>query len=92
MGKLDIIFQRIISDENFASVFDVTPSKYPTIEIGKKAIHPQVRATAEILDELNKKINEQQSNMRVRNISGPVVIDDVEYQAIYRKIVSSLSK
>lgn len=92
MGRLDVIFQKIISDADFASAFNVAPNKYTTVDIGKKSLHPQVRAVAETLELLNKKINDVQSNMRIHNLSGPVIIDEAEFQAIYRKVVSALTK
>ena len=41
---------------------------------------------------LGKKIGEEESNMRIRNKVGPVVLNESDLQVIYRKIVASLSK
>ena len=92
MNKVDVIFLKIISDERLASTYDIEPSKYRSLDEGKRAINPHVRAIAEMVDQLNRKINEVKSDMRVRNKVGPVVLTDADFKPIYNKIVSSLSK
>ncbi len=92
MNKLDLIFTKVISDNVFAKNFDVDTSKYTSIEEGKRSLNPQVRAAAELVEMLGKKIGEEESNMRIRNKVGPVVLNESDLQVIYRKIVASLSK
>ena len=58
MNKSDNMFLKIISDERFASTFDVIPSKYKSLDEGKRALNPHVKAVAEMVDQLNKKIYE----------------------------------
>ncbi len=92
MSKVDNIFLKIISDERLISTFDIVPSKYRSLDDGKRALNPYVKAIAEIVDQLNKKISEAKSDMRIRNKVGPVVLDEVDFQPIYKKVLSILSK
>ena len=92
MDKLDLIFTKVISDNAFAKGFDIDASKYSNIEEGKRSLNPYVRAVAELVETLSKKIGEEESNMRIRNKVGPVVLNESDLQVIYRKIVASLSK
>ena len=45
----------------------------------------------ELIDQLNKKINDVKSDMRIRNKVGPVVLTDTDFNAIYKKVLSSCS-
>ena len=92
MEKVDNLFLKVINDERLIATYDIVPTKYACLEDGKKALHPQVRAIAEAISLLNKKINEVKSDMRIRNKVGPVDLDEADYQPIYKKIVSLLSK
>ena len=92
MNKLDLIFTKVISDNAFAKNFDIDASKYTSIEEGKRSLNPHVRAAAELVEMLSKKVGEEESNMRIRNKVGPVVLNESDQQVIYRKIVASLSK
>lgn len=92
MSKVDNVFLKIISDEQFANNFDITPSKYRSLDDGKRAINPHVKAVAEMVDQLNQKINNAKSEMRMRNKVGPVVLTDSDFKPIYNKVVSMLSK
>ncbi len=92
MSKVDNIFLKIISDERLISTFDIVPSKYRSLDDGKRALNPYVKAIAEIVDQLNKKISVAKSDMRIRNKVGPVVLDEVDFQPIYKKVLSILSK
>ena len=92
MNKVDNMFLKIISDERFASTFDVVPLKYRSLDEGKRALNPHVKAVAEMVDQLNKKINDVKSDMRIRNKVGPVVFTEADFKPIYNKAVSSLSK
>lgn len=92
MDKLDNLFIRIINDEQLVSSFDIDPSKYESLEDGKKSLNPQVRAIAEILSQLNKRINEVRADMNLRNKMGPVVLSETDFTPIYKKVVSSFSK
>lgn len=92
MNKVDNMFLKIISDERFASTFDVVPSKYRSLDDGKRALNPHVKAVAEMVDLLNKIINEVKSDMRIRNKVGPVMLTDSDFNSIYKKVLSTLSK
>lgn len=92
MNKVDNMFLKIISDERMASTFDIVPSKYRDLGDGRRALNPQIKAIAELIDQLNKKISDVKSDMRIRNKVGPVVLTDADFKPIYNKIVSILSK
>lgn len=92
MNKVDNMFLKIISDKRLADAFDFDPSSYRSLDEGKRAVNPYVKAIAEMVDMLNKRISEIKSDMRIRNRVGPVIMNESEYQTIYKKIVSSLSK
>lgn len=92
MKKIDYLFLKIINDERLIATFDIQPSKYKCLEDGKRALNPQVQAIAETLSLMNKKISEIKSDMRIRNKVGPVVLNEADYQVIYKKVVSILSK
>lgn len=92
MSKLDNIFLRIIHDEQFADTIGDDATRVSSIDEGKRAINKDIRAIAEILEHINKKIEAVRSDMRLRGKAGNIVIDDAEYQAVYRKIVSLLTK
>ena len=92
MSKVDNMFLKIISDERLASTFDIVPSKYRSLDDGKRALNPYVKAIAEIVDLLNKNINEMKSDMRIRNKIGPVVLVDEDMAPIYKKALSLLPK
>ena len=49
MGKIDIIFHEIISDEDMVNAFDYRPSDYPTIDRGVKSRNKYVKAIANML-------------------------------------------
>lgn len=92
MAKSDLIFQKIISNERFADAYNITATKYQSLDSGRRALQPEVRAVAEIVHDLNIQIDQKKSDMRIRKQSGPVVIDASFFQTLYRKIVSSLGK
>lgn len=92
MAKIDNLFLKIISDEQLTKAYNINPNKYRDLDAGKRAIEPSVRAIAEMVDLLNKKINDVKSDMRIRNQVGPVILDDAVFQSIYKKVVSTLSK
>ena len=56
MSKVDNIFLKIISDERLISTFDIVPSKYRSLDDGKRALNPYVKAIAEIVDHLGNRI------------------------------------
>ena len=92
MAKNDLIFQKIISNERFADVYNVVPSKYPNLDAGKRTLQTEVRAVAEIVHDINFEIERKKADMRIRKQSGPVTLDASFFQTLYRKIVSSLTK
>lgn len=91
-NRNDIIFRKIINNERLDNAFDITPSKYPSIDMGRRALQPEVKAIAEIIHDLSNQIEQIKADMRVRNQSGTVVIDQSTLQSLYRKVVSTLSK
>jgi ribonuclease D len=92
MSKSNNLFLRIIGNENLIAAFDIDPTKYQSIEDGRNSSNLHVRAIAETLIQMEKVINDAQADMRIRNKVGPVVLTDEDYQPVYKKIVSLLSK
>lgn len=92
MSKVDNMFLKIINDERLASTFDIVPSKYRSLDDGKRAVNPYVKAIADIIDELNININKVKEDMIIRNKLGPVVMEDADFQPIYKKVLSLLTK
>lgn len=92
MSKLDTLFLTIIRDPQFADMIGNDASRVRNIDDGKRAANKYVRTVAEVLEQLNKKIEEKRMEMRLKQQKGNIVIDTSEYQAIYRKVVSLLTK
>lgn len=91
MNKKELIFQKIVNNERFVDTYNIK-SKYPTLDAGKRALQPEVRAVAEMVQDLNNQIEQKKSDMRIRKQSGPVSLDPSFFQTLYRKIVSTLTK
>jgi hypothetical protein len=92
MNTLDNLFLKVINDERLSTAFEMEPGKYSGIEEGKRSLNPYVRATAELIAQLNLSINEVKSDMRLRNKVGPVVMNESDFQPLYKKVVALLSK
>jgi len=90
MNKLDNIFLKIIKDPQFSETIGNDAFRVNSLNDGKRSMNKQIKAIAEILDQLNKAIQISKSEMRLK--SGKGVIAEAEYQAIYRKVVSLLIK
>ena len=90
MGKIDIIFHEIISDEDMVNAFDYRPSDYPTIDRGVKSRNKYVKAIANMIKKKKKKVEEVRMDMRIKNETGKVVIKDNVFEAIYRKFVKDM--
>lgn len=91
MAKSDLIFQKIISNKKFADAYNITPSRFPNLDAGRRALQPEVRAVSDIVHDINIQIEQKKSDMRIRKQSGPVTLDTSFFQTLYRKIVASLS-
>lgn len=90
MGKIDIIFHEIISDEEMVSAFGYNPSDYSTIDRGVKSSNKYVRTIANMLLQYDKKVEEVRMDMRIRNQTGKIVLKDNVFETIYRKFVKDL--
>ena len=90
MGKVDIVFHEIISDEDMVSAFDYRPDDYPTIDKGVKSRNKYVKAIANMLLQYDKKVEEVKMDMRIKNETGKVVIKDNVFEAIYRKLIKDM--
>lgn len=91
MNKLDNIFLRIINNRQFGETIGQDAVNIKCIDEGKRAANKQIRAIAEILDQLNKKIEMAKVDMRIRGKAGVVELDNSEYAPIYKKILSMLT-
>ena len=92
MSKVDNIFIRVVRDEKLQRQFDYDATRYRDLAEGKRSANKYVRAIAEIIELLNSKIVEIKSDMKLKHLSGPVVMNDNDFQAIYKTVVSSLNK
>lgn len=91
MGKYDILFEKIVASEEFADELGADARRYRTIADAKKAImNKKLRAVAEIISEVGSKYDLKKSNANI--LSRDVTMDEAEFQSIYRKIVSLLTK
>ena len=91
MGKYDKLFEKIVTNDELASELGMDARRYKTVADAKKAVtNKKVRAIAEIISEVGSKLDLKKSNARV--ISEVATLDESEYQTIYRKIVSLLTK
>ena len=87
MAKIDTIFHEIISDPEMVSTFDYKPDDYPTLA---KSSNKYVKAIANMLLTYDKKVEEIAMNMRIRGISGQIVVDESVKDSVYRKFVKDL--
>lgn len=92
MSKVDNIFVRIVRDEKLQRQFEYDASRYRDLADGKRSANKYVRAIAEIIELLNLKIVEIKSDMKLKHLSGPVIMNDNDFQAIYKIVVTSLNK
>ena len=91
MGKYDNLFEKIVTNDELASELGMDARRYKTVADAKKAVtNKKVRAIAEIISEVGSKLDLKKSNARV--LSEVATLDESEYQSIYRKIVSLLTK
>lgn len=90
MSKYDTLFVKVLRNERFAKAIGPDVNRYNTIEEGKKAINKQIKAIAEIIGELGKKIEHTKSNGK--HEGSVTSLDPSEYQSVYRKVLSILTK
>ena len=90
MAKIDTIFHEIISDPEMVSTFDYKPDDYPILAKGAKSSNKYVKAIANMLLTYDKKVEEIAMNMRIRGISGQIVVDESVKDSVYRKFVKDL--
>ena len=91
MGKYDKLFEKIVTNDELASELGMDARRYKTVADAKKAVtNKKGRAIAEIISEVGSKLDLKKSNARV--LSEVATLDESEYQTIYRKIVSLLTK
>lgn len=89
-NKLDNLFLKIISDKAFH--FDeIELNKIDSVSDGLKVQNKQIRAIAEILCSINKSLEEQRMNLRIRNKAEEATLDEDTKKALYRKILVTLN-
>lgn len=93
MDRKDILFLKLLKDEQFASAFNIDASKYRSIEDGKRDLqNASVRALAEIVEQMSKKIGVARSDMNSARKTGSVKLPDSDFTPIYKTVISLLSK
>lgn len=91
MGKYDILFEKIISDEKLSELLGADAKRYKTISDAKKSImNKKLKAVAEIIEEVGALYEKKKSDARIN--SEKVSLNDADFQSIYRKAVSHLTK
>lgn len=91
MGKYDVLFEKIITNEVLVDVLGPEARRYKTIAEAKKVVsNKKIRAIAEIISEVGLKLDLKKSDARIH--SEDAVLDESDFQGIYRKVVSVLTK
>lgn len=91
MSKYDILFEKLVMSEELANELGPDARRYKTIADAKKAVsNKKIRAIAEIISEVGSKFDLKKSEARIH--SEEATLDESEFQSIYRKIVSLLTK
>ena len=93
MSKIDNVFAKVISDEAICKEYGINdPQKYQNVAQGLKSLNGHVVAKATALQQIDKLVEEQKMDMRIRGIQGAVVIKDTDLKSVYKKIVTLLEK
>ncbi len=91
MGKYDTLFEKIVTIEELANDLGPEAIRYKTIANAKKVVsNKKIRAIAEIISEVGAKLELKKSDARIN--SEEAVLDEADFQAIYRKVISVLTK
>lgn len=91
MSKYDILFEKIVTSDEMTDELGSDARRYKTVADARKVIsNKKIRAIAEIISEVGAKLDMKKSNARV--LSEEATLDESEFQSIYRKIVSLLTK
>ena len=93
MSKIDNIFAKIISDEAICKEYGINdPQKYQNIAQGLKSLNGYVVAIATALQQIDKLVEAEKMDMRIRRTQGVVTIKDADLKSVYKKIVTLLEK
>ena len=93
MSRQDILFLKIIEDEQFASAFGIDASRYRSLVDGKKDLqNAYVRAVAEIVEQMSNKTSIAKSNMNTTREDGTVKLSPADFTPIYNTVLSLLTK
>ncbi len=93
MSKIDNIFAKVISDEAICKEYGINdPQKYQNIAQGLKSLNGYVVAIATALQQIDKLVEAEKMDMRIRRTQGVVTIKDADLKSVYKKIVTLLEK
>ena len=93
MSKIDNIFAKVISDEAICKEYGINdPQKYQNIAQGIKSLNGYVVAIATSLQQIDKLVEAEKMDMRIRRTQGIVTIKDADMKSVYKKIVTLLEK
>lgn len=93
MSKIDNIFAKVISDEAICKEYGINdPQKYQNIAQGIKSLNGYVVAIATALQQIDKLVEAEKMDMRIRRTQGIVTIKDADMKSVYKKIVTLLEK
>lgn len=91
MSKYDILFEKIISDEKLSELLGADAKRYRTISDAKKSImDKKLKAVAEIIEEVGTLYEKRKSDARVK--VDELTLNSADFQSIYRRVVSHLTK
>lgn len=93
MSKIDNIFVKVITDEEFVKEYNVSrPEQYTNIAQGLRSVNTYVVAIATALKNLDTIIEQEKADMRLKHKTGSVIIKDADMKSVYKKIVTLLEK
>lgn len=89
-NKLDTLFLKIISDRAL-NLDKEDLNKVSSVGDGLSSNNKQIKAIAEILTSINKNVEQQRMELRIRNKAEEVSVDESDLKALYRKILPILN-
>lgn len=93
MSKIDNIFARVITDEEIVREYNISrPEQYTNIAQGLRSVNTYVAAITSALKHLDRIIEQEKSDMRIRHQTGSVNLKDADMKSVYKKIITLLEK
>lgn len=91
MSKTDTLFCRILQDDNLCKEYEIpNASSIQSITEGLRSSNRYVKTIATLVEQLDKVVEAQKMEMRLKKKEGPVVLTESEKKSIYRKMLTQL--